>query len=133
LRRSRLLIGWLAATPLVLALLVGLLGPLGTNAALVGPAALLGLVSPVIGYRLYLLLRDRIPSEADVEARCRSFVSAGLVALAVTDGIALLGLVAYFVSGQPYSLVGVATHVLLAGAIWPSPERLQAFVEGPER
>jgi len=132
LRQSRTLVGALAAGPLVPALLVGLLGPRGTGAALVAPAALLGVVSPVIGYRLHLLLRERMSPDFGLEARCQRFVRANLVASAVTAGIALLGLVAYFLSGEPFTLVGVATHVLLAGAIWPTPERLQTFVEVAE-
>ena len=30
----------------------------------------------------------------------------------------------------PEALIGVATHVLLTGAVWPSETRLESFLEG---
>ena len=91
------------------------------------PIGLLGLISPVIAYRLYLLEKERIPPEADVLRRSRVFVRANLIAVAVSEFVALLGVVAYVLSGRPVALLGVLTMVLLVGAIWPSPERLESF------
>ena len=47
---------------------------LGTAVAVA--AALAGLVSPVIGYRLYFLVGSRAAPDADVEARCGAFQAA---------------------------------------------------------
>ena len=129
--QARVLVGALVAGPLVGMAAIGLFDPPARVAALVAPASLLGLVSPVIGYRLYHLLRERIPVDAGVEMRCRAYVRANLAALAVTEGAALFGLVAYSLSSELFTLVGVGAHVLLAGAIWPSPERLELFLEPP--
>jgi len=131
LHQARVLVGALVAGPLLGMAVIGLLDPPARVAALVAPASLLGLVSPVVGYRLYHLLRERIPVDADLETRCQSYVRANLAAMAVTEGAALFGLVAYFLSGELFTLVGVGAHVLLAGAIWPSPERFELFLEPP--
>ena len=95
---------------------------------MVFPVSLIGLVSPVIGYRLYLLRRERVPTGASRTEACRAFLHAGIVALAVTQGAAILGLVGYALSGTLSALSGVLTHVLLVGAIWPAPERLESFL-----
>jgi len=95
---------------------------------LVSPAALLGILSPVIGYRIYLALRRRTPQEAGIEQRCQRFFTATIVAMAVTEGIALFGVVAFMLSGAPACLIGVLTHVILAAAVWPTPERLELFM-----
>ena len=52
------------------------------------------------------------------------------MALGLTEGIALFGLVVFMLSAGLPALIGTATHVLLAGAIWPTAERLEAFTEG---
>jgi len=91
---------------------------------LVPLTALFGLVSPVLGYRLYLLIRER-PAPAAVER----FRTATILGLAVTESAAFSGLIAYLLSGRVETLIGLVTHILLAGAIWPSDERLRMFEE----
>jgi hypothetical protein len=107
---------------------------IGGYRRLVVPVALAGLVSPVIGYRLYFLVGSRTAPDADIEARCGAFQAATVIALAVTDGAALLGIVTYMLSSDLAAMTGVVTHVLLTGAIWPTRVRLESFLEpGPPR
>jgi hypothetical protein len=96
---------------------------------LVLPAGLLGLVAPVLGYRLYLWRRDRLPREAGPEARCRAFGRATALALGAAEVIAALGVVTFAATGVLSTLLGVLTYVILASAIWPTPERLAAFAD----
>ena len=93
------------------------------------PAALAGLVGPVIGYRLYLLFRERIDADSEVGERCRGFVRATTYALSITAAIAVAGAILFALTHEVATLVGALGHVLLAGAIWPSAERLEAFLE----
>ena len=130
LRLTRLFATALAVSVLGLTTVSGLL-PLGKIPSLVvlaPPAALLGLVSPVIGYRLYLWQRDRRSESSD---RCAAYLRAVIVALAITEGIALLGIVIYLSTGRSFPLVGVLTHILLTGAIWPTREKIESWIEDP--
>jgi len=129
LNTTRLMAGGMAAGVLFVAALSGLFEPTGALSVLIGPAALFGLVGPVLGYRLYLLLRERIPAEADAVERRRVFLRATLSALSITEAAALFGVLVFVFSGEWYAAVGVATHIILTGAIWPTQERLDAFLE----
>jgi len=95
---------------------------------LVGPAALAGLVAVVIGFRVYHAILGRGRGAHRREA----FMRATIVALSITEGAALFGIVAYLLSGNPTTLFGVASHVLLTGAIWPSACRLEVFLASDE-
>ncbi len=129
LRQARLVFAALTAGAVIPLAASGWIDPPGAVPGLAFAASLIGLVSPVIGYRLYALQRERVPSGAGPAQRCRLFLRAGIVALAATEGAALLGVVGYMLSGTLSALSGVLTHVLLVGAIWPTPERLDAFLE----
>jgi hypothetical protein len=126
---ARLIVGGFGAGVVVLMLLAALVDLSAGFDALTAPAALLGLISPVIGYRLYLWSRERVPAGEKTEARCDRFLRATILALAVTEGVALFGVVAFMVGGGPFALVGVLTHLLLTGALWPSDEKLARFLE----
>lgn len=128
LRQARLVFAALTAGAVIPLAAGGWIDPPGTVPGLGFAASLIGLVSPVIGYRLYALQRERVPSDAEPTRRCQLFLRAGIVALAVTEGAALFGVVSYMLSGTLSALSGVLTHVLLVGAIWPTPERLDAFL-----
>jgi hypothetical protein len=91
---------------------------------LAGPAALAGLVALPIGYRVYLGVRGR----GRGTHRRAAFKRATIAALAITEGVALFGVVAYLLSENPMTLFGVASHLLLTGAIWPSGSRLEVFL-----
>lgn len=129
--RARLIAGALVAGVLLLTTASGLMRAKAGLGGTVVPAAVLGAVGPVIGFRLYLLTRDRIPREAPEALRRAAYLRAVLLALAVTEAAALFGVVIHGLTGNPLALIGVLTHVLLAGAIWPSPERLETFLEVP--
>jgi hypothetical protein len=128
LAKARLIAGALAAGVLALALVAGLVDVDAGVRALTAPAALLGIVSPVIGYRVYHYQRERAPADEGVAPACARFLRATVAALAVTEAAALFGVVAFMIGGGPYALVGVAMHLLLAGALWPSEEKLDRFV-----
>jgi hypothetical protein len=129
--RARLIAGALVAGVLLLTTASGLIRATAGLGGTVIPAAVLGAVGPVIGFRLYLLTRDRIPRDAPDDRRRAAYLRAVLLALAVTEAAALFGVVVHGLTGNPLALIGVLTHVLLAGAIWPAPERLETFLESP--
>jgi hypothetical protein len=107
---------------------------LGTGAfgVLVIPAALAGLVSPVIAYRSYSVLGARTSPDAALGVRCEAFQRVTVVALSVTAGVALFGIVIYVMSSDLAAMTGVVTHVLMSGAIWPRRVRLESFLDsGP--
>lgn len=128
LTQARLIVAALVGGVLVMLALSGFLALPGNLGFLGLPAGLLGLVCPVIGYKLYTSRRDAIPPEADVRARCGVFMTATVLALAITEAAAFFGIVVFLLSRDWTALTGVLTHVLLAGAIWPSADRLQLFV-----
>jgi hypothetical protein len=135
LKATRTVAAVLLAAVLALAAIAIRMRP-GTGALrlLVVPAALAGLVAPVIAYRLYSRVGARAAPEADIGARCGAFQQATVIALAVTGGAALFGIVTYVTSSDLAVMTGVATHVLLTGAIWPTRVRLESFLEsGPPR
>ena len=125
--RTQRIAGFQVVTVLVLTGASGLIRPTGIERIgfLAGPASLLGLVAPVIGYRLWLWMLEQVPAGADARQRCERFARATLVALSITELAAVLGLVAWVASGEPFTLAAVVTHVVLAGAIWPRRERLE--------
>ena len=118
---------------LALAAIAYRIGPgTGDFRVLVIPAALAGLVSPVIAYRLYSLLGAKTPRDAALGVRCKAFQRVTVVALSVTAGAALFSIVTYAMSSDLAAMTGVVTHVLLSGAIWPSRVRLESYLDfGP--
>jgi len=121
-------VGAIAVGPLIITIVSAFVRFSSELQYLAAPTALLGIVSPVIGFRIYLAMKRRIPPEAGLEQRCQRFFTATIAPLAVTDGIALIGVVAFMLSGAPACLIGVLTHVILAAAIWPTQERLEQFM-----
>ncbi|HKQ59810.1 MAG TPA: hypothetical protein VJS92_00920 [Candidatus Polarisedimenticolaceae bacterium] len=93
----------------------------------VSTTALFGILSPVLGYRLYGWVRERAAA-AGLAEKCRAFVRAHALALGLSEGCALLGLVAFVLSRHPAALLGVATHAVLCGALWPGRERLEGYL-----
>jgi hypothetical protein len=121
--------GMLVAVLAIAAAALAMPPGVGRYRGLVVPAALAGLVSPVIGYRLYALSGAKVTREDDVVSKCGRFQHATVTALAVPFSAALLGIVVTLLSGDPAAMTGVVTHVLLTGAIWPSRVRLKSFVD----
>jgi hypothetical protein len=118
----------MTAGVLLLTVISGFLDVASGLEFIVAPAVLLGLLSPVVGYRLYCRMRERLPREADDAYRCRRFLAATIIAAGISESIAILGIAAFLLSGSFAGLVGVVTHVILVGAIWPSQEKLAAFL-----
>jgi len=132
LLRARVLAASLAAGALALAAASGFATTGQAQTHLGSVAALSGLVSPLIGFRLFAWLRERVPPDSSHSARCSAFLRATLLALGVGEGVALFGIVAYWLDAGPGALIGVVTLVILVGALWPGPERLQTFLEAAE-
>jgi len=91
------------------------------------PAALLAVVSPVVGYRVYHWLGSRVPGGAGAAAVDRAWLRATRWALSVTAAAAMLCGLGYLFHRDPSGLLGPAMHVLLTGALWPSIEKRRAF------
>jgi hypothetical protein len=133
LSQAQLIAGASVGAALLLAVVVGLIGPSDALPGIAVPATLLGLVSPAIAYRLPQVVRERLSPDVEPGQRCAAYLRGVVLALAVAEGAAMLGIVAYLLSGKLSSLVGVLTLVLVAGALWPSEDRLTAFIERPGR
>lgn len=133
LTATRTVAAALLVAVLVLAAIAYRISPgTGDFRVLVIPAALAGLVSPVIAYRLYSVLGARTSPDAALGVRCDAFQRVTVVALAVTAGAALFGIATYAMSSDLAAMTGVVTHVLLSGAIWPSRVRLESYLDsGP--
>lgn len=133
LTATRTVVAALLVAVVALAAIVYRISPgTGDLQVLVIPAALAGLVSPVMAYRLYSVLGAKTPTDAALGVRCDAFKRVTVVALSVTAGAALLGIVTYAMSSDLAAMTGVVTHVLLSGAIWPSRVRLESYLEsGP--
>lgn len=128
LRSARLIAAAIAAGPVVFAAAVVAIGGTPASSSLVFPAILAGLIALPVAWRLYAALQSG-GAAAGEDARCRRLVTATVAALAVTEGAALFGIVAFMLSREWAALVGVATHVILAGAIWPTDAKLESFLE----
>lgn len=112
------------------ALLVGaLLAPAdAVLPALVMPSSLAGLLAPVAAYRFYHHRRERLAAGADRARRVAEFRLATLTSSSITTLAALFGVTAFWLSGSAMTLVGVAMHALVCGALWPTAERLERFL-----
>jgi hypothetical protein len=94
------------------------------------PAVLVGMVSPAVAWRVYDSGLRRAEACADTDSRWRAFERATVLALVQTEAVAILSLVAYVLTRAELVLIGVATHVAIAGAVWPSRSRVEASVGG---
>jgi hypothetical protein len=97
--------------------------------ALVTPAAVLGIVAPAFSYHLYRRQQRAASVEKDPARRVFRFRAGTWVSIACTECAALVGIVAFYLSGETLCLVGVLMHLLLTGAVWPTEERLRSFLE----
>lgn len=121
--------GWVVAAvglPLLLALGGRFVELRNGGAGWVGPLTLFGIVSPVIGYRLYAWQQER----AGEGAGPADYLRATLTALSATGLAGVGGWGVHLWSGEIGPLAGLASHVLLAGALWPTEERLELFLAG---
>ena len=129
-QRLRIIVGASVVVALALTILVPRAPRLAGVEFLVVPAALAGAVAPVVGFRLMQWRRQRARQLADDSARRQAYGHACLCAVGVTEAAALFGLGVAAFTDEPLALLGVVTHVLLVGAVWPSIERMEIFVDG---
>jgi len=93
------------------------------------PVALAGIISPVVAYRLYAWIQSLVRPEAELEERCRAFLKANIIAFSVSGGVGLCGVSVFVFTGSLQALIGAVSHVIIAGALWPIPERMDHFLE----
>ncbi len=130
LQRNRLTAGALAVGVLALAGVSGFLDlePVSFADRLTLPAGLLGLVMLVVAWRVYGALVERAAAIDDVGTGCARYTTTLLIALALTEAGAFLGIVASLLGAGMMALTGVLTHVLLTGVLWPSNEKIRPFL-----
>ena len=130
LARNRVMVTALAGGVLTLAAVAGFidLSPVSFAERLSLPAGLAGLIMLVVGWHVYGKFRERAADVQDVATGCTRYSTAILVALALTEGFAFLGIVVYMLGGSLVALTGVVTHVLLTGVLWPATEKLLPFL-----
>ncbi|NIM01585.1 MAG: hypothetical protein GTN89_12220 [Acidobacteria bacterium] len=130
LQRNRLTAAALAMGVLVLAGVSGFvaLGPVGFAGSLTLPAGVLGLLLLVAGWRVYGAMAERAAAIDDVGTGCARYTTSLLIALAMTEGGAFLGIVAYMLGAGIMALTGVLTHVLLTAILWPGNEKIRPFL-----
>jgi hypothetical protein len=100
----------------------------GFAASLSFPVGLLGLIMLVAGWRVFVTMGERASEIEDVASGCARYTTALLIALALTEGVAFLGIVTYMLGAGILALTGVLTHVLLTGILWPSAEKIRPFL-----
>ncbi len=131
LSTARLIAAVLGAGPLLLAAVARLL-PSGEGGSwLVVPAGVLGLAAPAVAWRVQARVREAATGGAD--GGRRAYLRSVVVGLAVTEGTALLGVMAWLLSGEVPALIGLPMHLLMVGALWPTEERLQRAEEDASR
>jgi len=130
LARSRLIVGAMAAGILFLTAVIGLidLAPVGFADRLSLPAGLAGLLALVAGWRVFVRSGQRASDVEDVATGCTRYAAALLVALALTEAAAFLGVVAYMLGAEVMALTGVLSHVLLTAVLWPTVEKIRPFL-----
>ena len=122
--RNRLIVLALVSGVVVLAGLAGFIEfepiPVAASASL--PLGLAGLISLVIGWRVYAAMSQ--PAEgAEVEDHLARYSVALIASLAITEGVAFLGVVCYMLGGEIVAMTGVVAHVMLTGVLWPTAEK----------
>jgi hypothetical protein len=92
------------------------------------PVGLAGLVVLPIAWRAYVALRERAGETKDIETGCARYGAALLIALAMTEGVAFVGIVFYLLGADIVALTGVLSHILLTGVLWPTAEKVAPFL-----
>ena len=129
LRSARVVASALACGAALLAAAAAWAPPMQRVPALVTPASLAGLVGLPVALRLHRTLRDRAAAGSDPGARAAAYVRSLAVALGVTEALACVGIVAFLFSRAPFCLTGLATHAILTGALWPTPEAVRQALD----
>lgn len=127
LSTARLVAAVLGVSPLLLAAGATLLSRGRGGSWLVVPAGVIGIVAPAVAWRLQARIRETATGGA--AAGRAAYLRSVVVGLAVTEGAALLGVMAWVLSGEAPALIGLPMHLLMVGALWPTEERLQRAEE----
>ncbi len=129
-RRNRMLLIALAGGVIALTAVGGLIDiePVGFARSAGLPVGLAGLIVLPIAWRTYIALSERASGTTDVETGCTRYRAAVMVALAMTKGVAFLGIVFYMLGAEVAALTGVLTHIMLTGVLWPTPEKVSQFL-----
>lgn len=133
LARARIVVGGLVAVPFAAAAIVAVAGGSPRETNLDVPAALAALVALPVAWRAHAALAERARRADDEARRCAGLVVAIAVAASVTCLGATIGVGAFAASRDPMPLVGLAMHAILARALWPTRERLDAFLDEARR
>ena len=129
LRTARIVVAALAAGPIGFAILAAFVRrdqpavPEGVAFAVV----LAGILAPSIAWRLARRPGDGAPAPGEEEG-CRAFLRATVLGLAITEATALAGTALWLAGTSPIALLPTALHAVLVLALWPTEERLQAFL-----
>jgi len=124
---ARLTAALLLAGPFLLMALFLVVAPREGVVFLVVPAGVLGLVAPAVAWRVQARIREG--ARGDAAGRRRAYLRSLTVGLAITEAAASVGVVVWLLTRQPQALIGLPMHLIMAGALWPSEERLQRAEE----
>ena len=124
---ARLTAALLLAGPFLLTALVLVVAPREGVAGLVVPAGVLGLVAPAVAWRVQARIREG--ARGGAAGGRRAYLRSLTVGLAITEAAASVGVVVWLLTRQPQALIGLPLHLVMAGALWPSEERMQRAEE----
>ncbi len=128
----RLIAAALAASPVVLLGLALVVPPPPPRHALVAPAVLAGFLSLAVGHRWYRRVLDGRATGAGPADRIAALRVATISGLACTGTAAIFGVFAFHFSREPFSLAGLAVHLILAGALWPTRARFERVLDADD-
>jgi hypothetical protein len=120
---ARLVAALLGVGPLLLLALTLAVPPDPASSPLVVPAGVLGLVAPAVAWRVQASAREK--GRGSAAAGHRAYVRSVVAGLSITEAAALLGVLAWLLSGQVQALIGLPMHLVMVGALWPTEERLR--------
>jgi hypothetical protein len=127
LSTARALAAVLAAGPVLLTALAPLVPPSQGWSRLVVPVGVLGIVAPALAWRLQARIRESVAGGA--AAGRRAYLRSLVLGLGVTEAAALLGVGVWLLAREVPALVGLPMHLVMAAALWPTEQRLQAAEE----
>jgi hypothetical protein len=125
--RCRIVLGALAFAPLIVAGVLAAVDLRAQVGPLALPAAIFGAIAPVVSLRQFGRLRSRVAPGVPLETRGEHYLTALLVAVGITEAAAFAGVLISEFTGEPLAMLGLATHLVLVGVVWPNEERFAAF------
>jgi len=113
-------------TPQLIAPLAGVVALAAVASVALGAAVTQGIAANA--RRMYL---DPPTDDADATADAieAAYAKASVIALALAEGVGLLGAVAGFVTGSPWFFVAPGAAVVAMGVFWPTPAKQQALLD----